>query len=234
MTWFTDSRQMTPKSNNWKPAEQQLFFFFFRWAVTSHVRVTSVFRSPVTPVLQRCAASCSPALPVHLLRFFSLDVRVCHDGGVHNVWFNMLFSIGWLGGDFEACENRRHGVWAAYFLRVERRCEAAEGGGGHLDLHHHQQHRYRRGVRDLLWWMWALCGAWNWAGLVLWHRTETHLLSLRHRGPLSRTHCDPSGHQSNRSQGKEQFMCCIHMQQLFAFFFFGINQLWTETGCLKL
>lgn len=200
----------------WRSCENQrgrsFFSFFFLWALTSEIPVTSAFRSPVTPVLLLrcwCDSSSSAGAPVLLS---------CHDRGLRNVWFNMLVPIGWPRGDSKNGEKLEYGVRAAHFLRAGRRNEAAEDGRRSAADYQRQSRKdltgcghFRHRVRDLLCWEWAVCGPRIRAGLVLWHRAETHLLPLRHRGLLPGTHRDPSGHQSHRSQGESR----AAKQQLF-------------------
>lgn len=200
---------------SWRPHQTNCVSVCISSSLTSSVGVTSVFRSPVTPALQRCATGCwgaTPVQPVHLLLYY------VSAGGAGNVWLNMLSRIEWTRG----AENRGDGLWPADFHGVERRYEA--WGGGEQLLRRWRRRLWRRWgrgrwgwwwssgltdcdrfghrVRDLLRWMWAVRGARVRAGLVLCHRAEDHLLSVRHRGLLPRTHCDPYGHQSYHSQGK--------------------------------
>lgn len=178
------SYQLTPKSNTW--SRQSKALFSLHSAVTSDVRLTSVFRSPVTPVLQRCPVG-TPSVPVGAPVAFRY-----HDGGARTVRTLVLFHRP--EGD---CKNRAYGLWAVHIHRVGRRCEEAAEDGGFQPGDHHR-HR----VRALLGWTGALCGAWGRTYLVLRHRAEAHLLWLRHRGHLPGARCDRSGQQSNRSQGE--------------------------------
>lgn len=197
-------------------------FFFFSFPVSADLWCPPHFRVPLTCytcITALCCrrVSCSAGAPAAFL--------LCHDGGAHNVRSNMpVLAFCHRGQLFQ--KTLGDGRRAAYFLRVEG---AGGGGGGHrrVDLprrrdHHHHRHR----VRDLLRGRRGVRGAWVRAGLVLWDRAETHLLPLRHRGLLPRTHRDPSGRQSNRSQGECSYTCCVRIYHLSSV----LTRLWQYAG----
>ena len=170
------------------------------------------------PCYFRVPLTCCTGVKVRLSAAAPAALLPRHVGGAGNVWTDLLrLSEGATGGSSGEGEHG-HGPRTAHFLRVERRCQGQDvsgggggGGGGHRgeELRRRRQRRssfslrhLRHRVRDLLRWVWALRGARVRARLVLRHRAEAHLLPLRHRRPLPRTHRDPAGHQGHLDPGE--------------------------------
>lgn len=177
-------QKRTPKSSNWNQWSGPDLWWpcYFRVPLTCYTCVTALLWG-------RCTC-CS----------------LCDDWGTRSLWANMLVSVGRNGRESKSFEKQEYCLWPADLYRFKRRSESE--GGAWLDAAElrwcqlaHSDHLWQR-VWDLLWWVWALRGPRDRARLVLWYWTETHLLPLRHRGPLPRTHGDPFGHESHRSQGE--------------------------------